>query len=157
MTKEELEKEADGYVHIHWTEDEEHDVLVKQAYLAGAEPREKRISELERNVAYYAERAKYAELAGRDYVLENKDLGKRCLQLQKDKGNLTDRISDLEDKLANAEYQLEGRDNEIRELEAQIKEMKCCGNCAKRGHICVAEEMQGKLCGKNKDKWELRR
>ena len=45
----------------------------------------------------------------------------------------------------------------IKELEAQIEKMKCCGNCAKRGHICVAEEMQGNLCGKNKDKWELRR
>ena len=45
----------------------------------------------------------------------------------------------------------------IAELEAQIEKMKCCGNCVKNGHICVAEEMQGKLCGKNKDKWELRR
>ena len=96
----------------------------------------RRIAELERNVAYYAERAKHAELAGRDYVLKNKD---------------------LEEKLANADYQLEGRDLEIKELEVQIEKMKCCGNCAKRGHICVAEEMQGKLCGKNKDKWELRR
>ena len=101
-----------------------------------ADMAEKRIAELERNVAYYAERAKHAELDGRDYVLKNKDLGKRCLQLQKDKGNLTDRI---------------------KELEAQIEKMKCCGNCAKNGHICVAEEIQGKLCGKNKDKWELRR
>ena len=45
----------------------------------------------------------------------------------------------------------------IAELEAQIKKMKCCGNCAKNGHICVAEEMQGELCGKNKVKWQLRR
>ena len=45
----------------------------------------------------------------------------------------------------------------IAELEAQIEKMKCCGNCAKNGHICVAEEMQGKLCGKNKVKWQLRR
>jgi hypothetical protein len=45
----------------------------------------------------------------------------------------------------------------VKELEAQIEKMKCCGNCAKNGHICVAEEMQGKLCGKNKDKGELRR
>ena len=44
-----------------------------------------------------------------------------------------------------------------KELEAQIEKMKCCGNCAKNGHICVAEEMQGKLCGKNKVKWQLRR
>ena len=49
------------------------------------------------------------------------------------------------------------KDRRIKELEAQIERMKCCGNCAKNGHICVAEEMQGKLCGKNKDKWELRR
>ena len=48
-------------------------------------------------------------------------------------------------------------ENKIAELEVQIEKMKCCGNCAKRGHICVAEEMQGNLCGKNKDKWELRR
>ena len=56
--------------------------------------------------------------------------------LQKQNGELTDRV---------------------KELEAQIEKMKCCGNCAKNGHICVAEETQGKLCGKNKDKWELRR
>ena len=49
------------------------------------------------------------------------------------------------------------KDRRIKELEAQIEKMKCCENCAKNGHICVAEEMQGKLCGKNKVKWELRR
>ena len=48
-------------------------------------------------------------------------------------------------------------EKQIAELEQQIEKMKCCGNCAKNGHICVAEEMQGKLCGKNKVKWELRR
>ena len=42
-------------------------------------------------------------------------------------------------------------------LKEQIEKMKCCENCAKNGHICVAEEMQGKLCGKNKVKWQLRR
>lgn len=109
-----------------------------------------KIATLERNVAYYAERAKHAELDGRDIVLENKSLGERCLQLQKDKGNLTDSVRDLEEKLANADYQLEGRDLEIKELEAQleqeknlsqcmsdhneqlrelIEQMKCCYNC----------------------------
>ena len=39
------------------------------------------------------------------------------------------KIAGLEDKLANADYQLEGRDNEIRELKAQIEKMRCCGNC----------------------------
>ena len=63
----------------------------------------------------------------------------------------------------NRQYRIVGSDyadmaeKRIEELEAQIEKMKCCGNCAKNGHICVAEEIQGKLCGKNKDKWELRR
>ena len=47
--------------------------------------------------------------------------------------------------------------DQVKELKEQIEKMKCCANCAKNGHICVAEEMQGNLCGKNKDKWELRR
>jgi len=67
---------------------------------------------------------------------------------------------EIEDWKACHEHQLElmkGLNNRISELEQQIEKMKCCGNCAKRGHICVAEEMQGNLCGKNKDKWELRR
>ena len=39
------------------------------------------------------------------------------------------RIAELEDKLANADYQLEGRDLEIKELKEQIEKMKCCYNC----------------------------
>ena len=42
----------------------------------------RRIAELERNVAYYAERAKHAELDGRDYVLKNKDLEKENAELK---------------------------------------------------------------------------
>lgn len=142
MTKEELKQKAEEYAlekckECYMCNSEENGERGycpklesrKEGYIAGAEPREREI----------------------------KSLGERCLQLQKDKGNLTDSVRDLEEKLANADYQLEGRDLEIKELKAQIEKMKCCGNCAKNGHICVAEEMQGKLCGKNKDKWELRR
>ena len=48
-------------------------------------------------------------------------------------------IADLEDKLANADYQLEGRDNEIRELEAQIEKMKSPLNCkhSKENGFCM--------------------
>jgi hypothetical protein len=59
-------------------------------------------------------------------------------------------------KVYNQAY-VDKQEKRIAELEQQIEKMKCCENCAKNGHICVAEEMQGKLCGKNKDKWELRR
>ena len=90
MTKEELVNEAEEYVKQNYCEmcvmadDCECgciDCFTVQVYLASAEPREKRIAE-------------------------------------------------LEDKLANADYQLEGRDNEIAELEAQIEKMKNCKNCA---------------------------
>ena len=59
--------------------------------------------------------------------------------------------------LDNVNAEMLKRFNRLAELEAQIERMKCCGNCEKNGHICVAEEMQGKLYGKNKVKWELRR
>ena len=39
------------------------------------------------------------------------------------------RVVELEDKLANADYRLEGRDVTIKELEAQKKELQCCANC----------------------------
>ena len=90
MTKEELEKEAEEYADKHAFRvpydgsnnfyDDVDFKASKEGYLAGAEPREKRIAE-------------------------------------------------LEDKLANADYQLEGRDNEIAKLTQQIEKMKCCGNC----------------------------
>lgn len=61
-------------------------------------------------------------------------------------------IADLEEKLANADYQLEGRDVTIKELEAQIEKMKCCGNCA---NLCGCGLRGYEEC-KNFDKWELR-
>lgn len=84
---------------------------LRNAYISSAEPREKEI----------------------------KSLGKRCLQLQKDKGNLTDRVRELEQQIEQAKkdkvvehFESYGqcRDSRrIAELEAQIEKMKCCGNC----------------------------
>ena len=61
---------------------------------------------------------------------ENKILARHILELQADKGALTDKVSDLENKLANADYQLEGRDLEIKELKAQVEKTKCCAKCS---------------------------
>lgn len=53
MTKEELEKEAEDYAFAHWADTDEKgdyfadDIIIKRTYLASAEPREKRIEELE--------------------------------------------------------------------------------------------------------------
>ena len=71
--------------------------------------------------------------------------------------NYADRLKELQEELKLEKIENKDLIERVNELEAQIEKMKCCGNCAKNGHICVAEEMQGKLCGKNKDKWELRR
>ena len=102
--------------------------VVLQSYLASAKPREKEI----------------------------KVLGERCLQLQKDKGELIDKVRDLEEKLANADYQLEGRDLEIKELEAQIEKMKCCSNCEWSDCESEFRHPPCKYCDFN-NKWELRR
>ena len=92
MTKEELKQEAEKsldkrlgtYAYIRKQDCYTNYV---DGYIDSAEPREKRIAKLEKKV---------------------KSLGERCLQLQKDKGNLTDRV---------------------KELEAQVEKMRCCGNC----------------------------
>jgi predicted ribonuclease toxin of YeeF-YezG toxin-antitoxin module len=68
------------------------------------------------------------------------------------------RIAELEDKLANADYQLEGRDNEIRELEAQIEKMKCCYNCSKwyDGECEESPKSKTFFCADFKcDNWEM--
>ncbi len=96
-----------------------------QAYLAGAKPREKRIEELtEQNTS----------------LLTSVE-------------NLNKSVQDLEDKLANADFQLEGRDSEIRELKAQIEKLKCCGNCNNTWngyHLDICDDC------KNHDKWEIK-
>ena len=84
MTKEELKREAKEYADKYGKSNFDLRDTARFAYYQGAEPREKRIAELERNVAYYAERAKHAELAGRDYVLKNKDLEKENAELKAD-------------------------------------------------------------------------
>jgi hypothetical protein len=142
MTKEELEKEAEEWLNkwelCNKCENKVDCIsifsyckkVVLQSYLAGAEPREKRIAE-------------------------------------------------LEDKLANADYQLEGRDLKIKELEARcnelflqtceqaelIEKMKCCSNCENEGdytepyrygtgwcNICKRH----KIAKGNFDKWEIK-
>ena len=66
-------------------------------------------------------------------------------------------MTDTEQLLSDSIDKISELSIENHRLKAQIEKMKCCENCAKNGHICVAEEMQGKLCGKNKVKWQLRR
>lgn len=114
-------------------------------------------------------------------------LDARELQLKELFDEQRKKISALEDKLANADYQLEGRDNEImelenqqkidalqivalqnekgeltdrvKELEAQIEKMKCGQNC--NHSYLYQEDRKCEFtycdCINCKDKWELRR
>ena len=139
MTKEELKQEAKEWIAKNSKEfitNPKYSPFdyAEAIYLAGAEPREKQIQ-------IDAEQIR---------------------ALQKQNGELTDENERLKGNLElweSGACRATNLDNcgVVKELEAQIEKMKNCENCAKRGHICVAEEMQGKLCGKNKDKWELRR
>jgi predicted RNase H-like nuclease (RuvC/YqgF family) len=93
-------------------------------------------------------------------MTETERLSKHILDLQKDKGDLTDEnkvlkqnLEDSEivnksltDRVANLEYQLEGRDNEIKELKAQIEKMKKYTKC--EGCIHQEEHLQAIVNGK---------
>ena len=85
------------------------------------------------------------------------DLEKEVIVWKKASENNSYRALLAEDKYNKQKEINQELVEENESLNQQIKKMKCCGNCAKNGHICIAEEMQGKLCGKNKEKWELRR
>ena len=68
---------------------------------------------------------------------------------------------ELEEVKANADYQLEGRDVTIKELEEQIEKMKCCNNCF---YDCEDCNSKNKDCNKcscgtcvKHNHWELRR
>lgn len=140
MTKEELEEEAYQYDIEHlrggkgarWY----HNVTIRQAYLASAEPREKRISELEK---------------------ENIELKKQIKDLE---WQLQEVAKD------NDIYQAENKrlEKESANLEAQIEKMKCCEMCKHKNlnwgfsPICEARDkikIENPLTCKC-DKWEIK-
>ena len=108
MTKRELEKEAEENSFRYtldkpWACEVERKQIMAhfgKGYLAGAEPREKRIQAL----------------------------GERCLQLQKDKGNLTDRVKELEAQIERMKLELKQKERIIniqhRVLQIEGKEIK---------------------------------
>ena len=93
-----------------------------------------------------------------DYVLEGKvleikTLGERCNQLLKDKGDLTDKVSNQAESLRITMLEEEKKGKQIEELEQQIEKMKCCANCNNTWN-----GMKLDICAdcKNFDKWEIK-
>lgn len=148
VIKDKLRKEAEEWLCNNLHSASEEDFI--KAMVDIAEPREKRIAELEHQLTHRN---------CIDCSNHSSKLRMRTLELEKENERLTDELKALRESIKDygAGCYENGLRNGRRQVEAQIEKMKCCGNCAKNGHICVAEEMQGKLCGKNKDKWELRR
>lgn len=101
-------------------------IRIKEAYLAGAEPREKQIAELEDKLA----NADY-QLEGRDNEireLENAIEGyknqifykeKALAKVKKEKDRIVHRVTKDKKRLIRRNI----------EFKAQIEKMKCCGNC----------------------------
>lgn len=159
MTKEELDKEAkqsylDNTYEMQWCEEGDFDYT--RGYLAGAEPREKQI-EID---------------------------AEQIRALQKDKGELTDKVKELKaqneeienyfvesagyarDKVRNfmdiVNKALKQKGERIAELEAQIEKMKNCKNCNKLKKekdgllVCTVGSFYTNVFGKNCDKWEIK-
>jgi len=112
MTKEELKKEAELFVSEKWTPYDFYDVECNvynddikedliETYVASAEPREKRIAELEDT---------------------NKKISIECHKLVDSLEKMQNKNVELIGKVAFLE-------NDLNNAKAQIEKMECCGNC----------------------------
>ncbi len=133
MTKAGLEKEAEKsldkrlgtYAYIRKQDCYRNYV---DGYTDGAEPREKQIDELKAQIKVLEQNLEDTE------ICEN---------------GLKNRIAELENKLANADYQLEGRDLEIRELEAQLEREKNLNQCMSDNNEQLREQVEKMKCCEN--------
>ena len=96
-------------------------------------------------------------------------LSQHIIDLQKDKGNLTDKVRELEQQNANLQKAI-GWSNEsenekatkITKLELQIGKMKCCYNCDHAQDECYCSIKHSDICDlscwdKGCAEWKLRR
>ena len=139
MDKSELETQAEKI--CEYTDQIHKDCFVN-GYVTGALKREQKIADLKANFDYVLE-GKDLELKEKDRQLNNwylewqkqekeiKQLGERCNQLLKDKGNLTDKcreleqiISDMQNANCTSCTDLGGMQLKIRELEKENAELK---------------------------------
>lgn len=124
MTKEELAKEAEEWVKEKMKEKDfgHFPIDCIEAYLAGAEPREKRITELEAQI----------NRAFDILAFKRKRIAELEAQIEKEK----ERAKELEDIAngfkADCDRLLkisEEASKQIDKKDEQIETMKCCGNC----------------------------
>lgn len=108
MIKEELKQEAEEWVHNNnypYSNCPNIEKKLKQAYLAGAEPREKHIAELEKEAEEYINKLT-KDWSDGEYSFSVEELRQAIFHFA------------------------EPREKRIAEIEAQIEKLKCCENCA---------------------------
>lgn len=118
MTDEELEKEAYQYDADHLRDNGTrwyHNVTVREAYLAGAEPREKRIAELEEKISVLLSCKNCPENKG-GYICE-KEYENKCLAQK------IQFIKELQEEIAELEAQIEKLINFV------LSKTECCDVC----------------------------
>ena len=101
MTKEEIKKEAEDYADDKKHFDRQAQLYIVDGYLAGAEPREKRISDLE---------------------TINKKISNECHKLV---GSLEKKQNENVELIGKVAF----LENDLNNAKAQIEKMKCCENC----------------------------
>ena len=83
------------------------------------------------------------------------------MELQKQNGELTDKVKELEEELIEADNATDvfnAQEKRIEELEAQINKMKCCYNCSKwyDGECEESPKSKTFFCADFKcDNWEI--
>jgi predicted RNase H-like nuclease (RuvC/YqgF family) len=100
------------------------------------------ITELEKDKQYFSDSLDKQVEATLKLHKDYQELEKKNHEILKNSLDISNRFDELEEKLANADYQLEGRDLKIKELEAQIEKMKCCGNC----RFSESDKLNGTFC-----------
>lgn len=121
MNIEELENEAKEYADWFWGASPSMMKALAEAYIKGAEPREKRIEELEAKNAGLEERCEISQDEVSRLIQENKLLGERCIQLLKDKSNLTDKCKELAAQIKKMEQNLDNaRENANKQEQWEI-------------------------------------
>lgn len=156
MTKQELKQEAEVWLCNNLHSASEEDFI--KAMVDIAEPREKRIAELEQKLEQIKnekfEKALSQIKHDREVVIEYNE------RLQKENAELTDELRTLRESIKDygAGCYENGLRNGKRKLEEQIEKMKCCYNCAKWNDGECEESPKSKtfFCADFKcDNWEM--
>lgn len=173
-----FQKENDRSPTIEEVYDEATETTVVEHFEAYGQCRDsRRIADLENELANVSYQLEGREIELKELQEENERLAKHILELQADKGRLTDELTEKDKQIEELKIKIQELQAEktdflenwycdhkggclAEELEAQIEKMKCCENC--KHHHFMGDELKCGLdydtefeCLKTKQSWEL--